>query len=322
MSSKVKNRIMAAGLAMSAWLAGPLAGAQSVDTAILTVARRYFLTQADARCHLLDPATAMALKGGYVQARNAAIRSGRDMTQLTPYLDAARAAADRSPCDAPQLNAEAATARASFSSFAAMPRLSLPAGRASWSADRSHEQADAWRLVQYQSSAGANAAMGLYGSLGDNRLVVMARFADGAKPYAARLLVRDPDMTPLGIVNPSAYSMTTSAPLGFGSGALNFPARGMSDVQAALRPAVAANGFGFSLTGDYVGTQPVAEDAVRFDFSTRAYPAIARLDPREDMVVEFDFSDGPRFMRFGVGDFITGLSFIALPSPYGGGLAG
>ena len=316
MVSKAKMGLGAV-LAAVAWLSGPLAGAQGADPAILAVAKRWFLTQADARCHDLAPAEATALKGGYIQARNEAIRSGRDMAALAPYLDAARAAADRSDCASPQLAAEMATARGGYAAFVAQPRLSLPAGPASWQADRTRAGDAQWRLVQYQDNPGADAAIGLYGPLSDNRFVVMVRFADGAKPYAARLLVRDTQTASQGLINPAAYELTDAPPPGFGSGALAFPARGMSEVNVDLHPSVTTNGLGFTPDGRYVGSQPGAQDAVRFDFSTRAYPAIAALDPREDMVVEFDFSDGPRFIRFGVGDFITGLSFVALPSPYG-----
>ncbi len=317
MVSKVKIGVGAA-LAAAAWLAGPLAGAQGVDTSIVAVAKRWFLTRADARCHQLDPAQAMALKAGYVQSRNEAIRAGYTMAALAPYLDAARDAADRSDCASPQVAAETAAARGAYTLFASQPRLSLPAGPASWQADRTRAGDAQWRLVQYQDGAGAEAAMGLYGPLSDNRFVVMVRFADGARPYGARLLIRDAGLASQGLINPAAYAVSDAPPPGFASGALAFPARGMSDVDMTLSPAVTTNGLGFTPDGRYVGGQPGAGAALRFDFSTRAYPAIAALDPREDMVVEFDFSDGPRFIRFGVGDFITGLSFVALPSPYGG----
>lgn len=54
----------------------------------------------------------------------------------------------------------------------------------------------------------------------------------------------------------------------------------------------------------------------RLDFPNRAYAAIARLDPREDIVVAFDFASGTRCARFEVRDFVTGLASIPLPSPY------
>lgn len=318
MKSRAKRTcVKVAGMAAALMAASPLM-AQGIDGVIVTATKRYFLTVADARCHALDPATAMALKGGYVQARNEAIRHGRDMTVLAPYLDAARAAAGRSDCASPQLTAEMATARSAFAGFAATPRLDLAGARAAWHADRTQATSNAWRLVQYQDDGATRAAMGLYGRLSDNRLVVMARFADGAVPYSARLLLRNPAVAATGLINPAAYGVTTTAPAGFAGGTLAFPARAIGEATVPLSPAVRTNGFGFSATGAYVGEQQGPQAAVRVDFSTRAYPAIAELDPREDMVVEFDFSDGPRYVRFEVGDFITGLSYIGLPSPYGG----
>ncbi len=316
MKSQAKNACLALSLLA---LAVPPAGAQGVDAVIVTAARRYFLSLADARCHLLDPATAQALKGGYVQARNAAIRAGHDMSALSPYLAAAGGAARRVDCGAPQLASEAAVARSAFGAFAATPRLDLPGSRAAWHGDRTQGGTAMWRLVQYQKSDAVTAAFGLYGPLDDNRLAVMVSFADGAKPYSARLLLRDPDTASVGMINAAAYAVTAAPPPGFGDDIDSFPARAMREVTAPLAPVVKANFAGFSASGDYVGQQVGPQDALRFDFSTRAYPAIARLDPREDMVIEFDFSDGPRYMRFEVGDFITGLSYVGLPSPYGGG---
>ena len=82
-----------------------------------------------------------------------------------------------------------------------------------------------------------------------------------------------------------------------------------------MRPAVKVNFAGFALGGRYVGAQ-VPVDAQRFDFPKTAILAMARLDPREDVVIEFDCDDGPRFARFEVGDFIPGMAFVSLPSPY------
>ncbi|MEI9904015.1 MAG: glycosyltransferase [Asticcacaulis sp.] len=135
MSSKAKSACLKiAGLAL---LAAGTAGGAGCRRRHRHGGKRLFLAEADARCHLLDPATAMALKGGYVQARNAAIRQGRDMSVLTPYLDAARAAADRSDCTAPQLTAEMATGAVGVFKLCrhAAPR---PAGRPRRLAGRPH----------------------------------------------------------------------------------------------------------------------------------------------------------------------------------------
>ena len=294
---------------------GSVSLAQDVDSLTATVLKRFYLMQVDARCHLLDATTALALKAGFLQARNTAIRNGSDMRVMGPYLDRVRDVAGRTDCASPQLSAEIATARSAVATYTAMPRLDLTAGRAGWTAERAFADTSQWRLVQYQDGPAADMALGLYGTLSGNRFVVMAHFVDGARPYSARLLVRDPSITATGLINPAAYDLSNAMPLGFDDSSLSFIARASSEQAADLRPAVKTNGAGFSLTGDYVGAQG-PQDAFRFDFPTAAYRAIAVLDPREDIVVAFDFQDGTRYARFEVGDFITGLSYVALPSPY------
>lgn len=273
------------------------------------IARRYFLALADRRCHRLDPAAAMAVKAGYLQARNEALRNGRDMTDLAPLLDAAGSAAERVDCDAPQLNAEAASADDALRAYTAQTRLTLDV----WTGDRSYPERMAWRLVQYRTDAAA----GLYGPLNDTRFVVMARFQHGERPYAARLLLRDPNRQPSGLINPAPYVLSDAPPPGFSPSVSDvFMAGNISQATVNLTPVVRVNAAGFSNTGAYVGAQgPVA--AIRADFPTRAFIALGRLDPREDMVVAFDFESGTRYMRFQVGDFITGLTYVNLPSPYG-----
>lgn len=291
------------------------AGAGS-DDLTTTAVKRYFLAEANARCNLLDSATAMAITSGYVQARNALIRSAGGMQGLAPYLAKARAAAHSVACDAPQLLNAAAAAANAYRAFAAQPRLSLPGARAGWTGNRTHGNENAWRLAQYQSNADADIALGLFGTLNDNRFAVMADFHSGENPYAARLIVRDPAVAPSGLIGRAGEALSDSLPLGFGSGTLTFLASDSQETEAELRPRVRANLIGVSASGDYVGTQgPVA--VKRFDFPSRAWRAIAPLDPREDIVIAFDFRDGTRYARFEVGDFIAGLGYVRMPSVYG-----
>lgn len=280
--------------------------------------KRYFLAQADARCHLLDAATASALKAGYIQARNSALRNGYTMAQISPWLARARTAAANASCQAPEIASEAQLARSGFRGFLAQTSLYLPSQRTAWRASRAFGDKTEWRLVQYQNVAGTDAALGLYGTLAHNSFSVMAAFADGAHPYSARLLVRDPSVNVIGLINPAPYALSQTMPQGVSeTGFVSFTAQDTGDANALLSPQVTTNSAGYSLTGDYVGEQgPV--DALRFDFPTRAFSAMARLDPREDVIVVFESEDGPRYLRFEVGDFITGLTYIGLPSPYGG----
>ncbi len=286
------------------------------DDLVTTAVKRFFLARADARCHLLSPPTAMVVTGGYVQARNALIRATGSMATLNSYLDKARAAADQIACDSPQLQALASDASNAYRTFSVQMHLALPGARSTWLGERSFGDQDAWRLVQYQTSAGGDAALGLYGTLNDNRFTVMAHFADGAQSYAARLLVRDASVVTTGLINPAPYGLSNNAPFGFNdTSALTFLASASSTESLILKPHINTNAAGFSLSGDYIGKQEPAE-AQRFDFPTRAWRAIAELDPREDIVVAFDFRDGTRYARFEVGDFITGLGYVRMPTPY------
>ncbi|WP_443748504.1 hypothetical protein [Asticcacaulis solisilvae] len=300
-------------MAMTVAAFAPVCVSASPDSLTETAVKRYFLAQADVRCHLLTPAASMAVTAGYLQARNASIRASGTMGALTPWLEQARAAAANAPCDAPQLRAAATQAQDAYRGFVAQPRLDL----GDWTGDRSYPDTSAWRLAQYQSTSGADAVLGLYGTLSDARFVVMAHFADGARPYSARLLVRNADVVSAGLINRAPRELSPAAPLGFTSATtLSFTARDSADVRIALKPEVRSNEAGFSLTGGFVG-KAEADDAVRFDLPTAAWRAMAPLDPREDVVVAFDCDDGPRYMRFTVGDFLTGLTFVRLPSPYG-----
>ncbi len=290
--------------------------AQTSDPLTQAVEKRYFFTLVNDRCHLLNAPATTALKAGFVQARNAAIRSGRDMTALAPALDQARAAAAATDCRAPQVIAEMGNAQSALRTFVTQMRLDLPGSRANWSGTRADQDVSQWRLVQYQNTASADLAFGLYGTVAHNSLSVMAHFADGAQPYAARILVRDPDHMASGLIDTATPGIMARMPWGFGDmTSLSFMAYGQSDVTAMLQPDMKVNFAGFTPGGRYVGAQaPV--DAQRFDFPKAAILAMARLDPREDVVIEFECPDGPRYARFEIGDVITGVAYISLPSPY------
>ncbi len=282
------------------------------DSLTETAVKRFFLAEVNDRCHRLDDGAAMAVKAGYIQARNASIRANGNMNALNPFLARVSEVANQIACDAPQLQTEIDAANAAYRGYAAQPRLELPTGRTEWLADRTFAAKAQWRLVQYQGDA----ALGLYGPLNDARFTVMADFGD-EKPYAARLLVRNPDVLASGLINRAGYGLSDQRPAGFDdTSAVTFLASGHVEQTAPLSPIVKTNAVGYSATGDYVGQQgPIAVQ--RFDFPNRAYAAIARLDPREDIVVAFDFADGTRYARFEVGDFVTGLTYVTLPSPYG-----
>ncbi|HTM80845.1 hypothetical protein [Asticcacaulis sp.] len=311
----IAKKLALTAAALTACITAPLV-ARTADDYTLPVVKRYFMVQADARCHLLDGPTSQALKAGYLQARNDALRAGLSMAYLAPWLEKAKTAAHQSDCTAPSLIAEVTTAEGGFRRFIAVPHLQLSSGRTEWLANRTYGDDQIWRLVQYQNTDQADMAFGLYGGLHQNSFSLMTHFKNGARPYSARLLVRNTDIVATGVINRAPYGLSETMPAGFSDySSLSFMAHGISDVTADLHPGMKTNLAGFTLTGNYVGTQG-PEAAMRFDFPSRAWMAIARLDPREDIVVEFNSEDGPRYARFEVGDFITGLSYVALPAPY------
>ena len=306
---------LAALTALATTLTATPAGAQD-DALTAQIERRYFFVQVNDRCHLLTGPATTALKAGYVQARNTALRAGRDMTALAPVLDNARTAAAAAACDAPLVTSEMNTAQDALRTYQVQMRLDLPGNRAAWTGVRTDQDKVEWRLVQYQSSAQADFAFGLYGTLTQNALSVTAHFADGTRPYAARLLVRNPDVWTAGVIDKAAFSLTAQRPLGFGDFSTHsFLAYNETDVTTIVKPAVKVNFAGFALGGRYIGAQtPV--DAQRFDFPKSAIMAMAKLDPREDVVIAFDSAKGPVYARFEVGDFIPGMAYVSLPSPY------
>jgi hypothetical protein len=308
-------------LTASLLVAAPLLSAPGViaadasDAVTATTVNRYFMALANDRCRILPDDAAMALKAGYLQARNAALRAGHSMADLGPWLQRARDAAASVACDNPKLTGAFDDAAAAYRRFIVQTRLDLPGARASWQADRSYGDDAKWRLVQYQNLPAADLAFGVYGGLNAPRFTVMASFHDGQTPYAARLLLRNADLVSEGLIAARPDDVAALPPPGFGDASLSFMARDAQTVNVVLRPSIQTNSAGFSLTGDYVGTART-QAATRFDFPSQAWPAIARLDPREDMVVEFDFDSGPRYVRFEVGDFISGLMYVTLPQPY------
>jgi hypothetical protein len=313
-SRKVKSISL---VAVFAALIGGSLMAYDLDPITNTAMKRLFVAKMDQKCAYFTPEAAMALKAGFVQTRNEALRSGHSMADLSYFLTQARSAADTANCASAPIQAEAQNVRDSYTKFVTQARLSLPGERARWEASRSNEKALDWRMVQYQSGPKGDVAMGLYGPLAAPSLVVMARFSDAKRPVSARLLLRNPNVAATGLINRAAFDISPNRPFGSSDVSdLSFNARAISETQIYLKPHVKTNDFGMSLTGDYIGKQS-PETAMRFDFPTRAFVAIAALDPREDIVVAFDFDDGPRYVRFEVGDFITGLAYVALPSPYG-----
>jgi hypothetical protein len=126
--------------------------------------------------------------------------------------------------------------------------------------------------------------------------VAVAGFADGAQPYAARLLLRDQTRSPRAYLDGLGGGSTSRLPL-----ARRLPPPG------ALKTYVAA---ARSTAPDELLPKG-AEDGWAFRFPDAAAQELAKLDPREAVAVEFLFrGDVTRRAYVEVGDFAAGRAFL------------
>lgn len=257
---------------------------------------RTVMTAADARCGLFAPPVGAALAAGRMQAHGAAIRSGADKAELARLEQRARAKAASTPCGSSDMVLAAGRVREAFEGYAQLSRMTYPGELAEWRADRSGGVR--WRLQQSASFGWNKMVFGLAGREGANALMTVANFADGKAPYGARLVLRDTDAT-LG-----PYLDTRGQPLS------KLP------LARRLPPPTARNTYSAE------ARSPAGLDLLpkgyksgwAFRFPAAAAHALAELDPREAVAIEFLFAgpDGEVVRRayIEVGDFAAGRAFL------------
>lgn len=256
---------------------------------------RTVMTAADSRCNLFTPEVSAALAAGAAQARSAALRAGTDTKTLTAREAAARRYAGQLNCKNPKVLAEAARVQQAYSGFARVTRMTYPGDAAGWRADRGSGKATRWRLAQDAAFVGGRVTFGLAGREGANALVAVADFTDGQTPYGARLVLRDDTRT----MGPYLDLRGNRAPLNRrlppASGTRSYMAEARSEADEMLLP-------------------KGVTDAWAFRFPAAAAQALANLDPREAIAVEFLFSSGIRTAYVEVGDFAAGRAFLQVAS--------
>lgn len=276
-------KVIVAGLAA----APGTASAQALDLFY----ERTVLRAADERCELLSPEIATALAAGAAQARGAALRAGVGERSTRAVERRALDRASRLPCASPDLAREADRVEKAYQAYSRIQRMTYPGEAADWRADRAYAKAPRWRLAQDARMGADRVTFGLAGR-DTPVLVALARFADGAAPYGARLVLRDTGRT-LGPYLPGA-----SAPLA----ARMPPARSLRAFLADAR--------------DRADPALLAKDAKggwTLRFPAAAADALAGLDPREAVAIEFLFAhDKVRTAHVEVGDFAAGRAFVRL----------
>ena len=261
---------------------------------------RSVMTAANQRCGLFTPDLASALAAAQAQARGAALRSGASMGALAQLDDRARARAGAVACGSPDIVKAANRVRGAFDGFSRLQRMNFPGDTSDWSANRGVSRlAPVWKLSQAARFGGGDLVFGLAGR-GDARvLLAVASFADDAQPYAARLIMRDTDLAPEPYLN-----------------AIQAHARGPLPLEARTPPRSATRGVlaEARAPAETALLPPGERSGWAFRFPASAAAALANLDPREAVMIEFLFADGARdglrTAYVEVGDFAAGRAFL------------
>ncbi|NBB15276.1 hypothetical protein GVN21_07900 [Caulobacter sp. SLTY] len=263
---------------------------------------RTVMVAADDRCGLFSPQIAAALDASRLQARGAALRAGARPETLAETERRARSKAAGAACGSPDLKVAASRVRGAFEGYARLIRMDYPGEVAGWSADRStSKQGDRWKLSQGSAFGWDRLRFGLAGQSGPPTLTAVAVFNDAGAPYAARLVMRDVTRTSGPYLDHRGKAkggkLALSARTAPRSASRVFTAAGRGPAGPALLPAGAKAGWSFR-------------------FSPAATAALADLDPREAVTVEFVFAgpggrDVVRTAHIEVGDFAAGRAFLA-----------
>lgn len=260
---------------------------------------RALMAAADGACKLFAPPVSSALAAAKAQARNAAMRSGMDGAGLRDIESRADAAARDAGCASPDITLAARRVRQAFDGYARLDHMLYPGEDADWLAERpADDGASHWRLSQRARFGWDLMLFGVVGHGAGRPLMAVASFADDAAPYGARLVLRDAAVTngPYLAVNEADMSgrIPMDGRLPPRSAARVFNAEAMSPAGRDLR-------------------SPDMPDGWAFRFPPAAEAALAGLDPRETVAVEFLFAgvsgEEVRTAYVEVGDFAAGEAF-------------
>lgn len=295
-----------AGLALAASFAAtlslPAAPAQAASASALFY-ERALMGAANNRCRLFSPEIAAALGSAAAQARGAALRAGSSSVDLAQVRGRAQAKAAGLDCRSPDLAVAAGRVRAAFKAYARLTRMTYPGDVASWRADRNPpSKGVSWHVAQDSRFGADSLTFGLAGAKGEpGAVAAVVRFADGARPYAARLLIRNPARASEAYLAAMHIGASSKLPLASRTAPRNAVSAFLAQASGPADPSLAGG----------------APGAILFRFPDRTAELIADLDPREAVTVEFAFSgsrgDVYRRAYIEVGDFAAARAFLAVP---------
>jgi hypothetical protein len=289
-----RAQVLAVTLAFG--LAAPAVAAPALDLYY----QRSLVLAADGDCRLFAPVIAQALAASVIQARSAAMRSGAGQAELAALQARAGADALTAGCRSPAIAGAARQVEAAFVGYAKLDHMDFPGEFAGWSAERSPTGPYLeWRVSQHDRFGWDELLFGIAGRAADRPLMAVANFADGARPYAARLVLRDASITQGPFLDWRQSDLTGHLPIDARlpprTSTRAFAAEAMSPAGTDLAPKALTNAWAF-----------------RFPDAAKA--ALADLDPRESVAVEFLFAgdtggEEVRTAYVEVGDFAAAQAF-------------
>jgi hypothetical protein len=266
---------------------------------------RAVMSAADQHCRLFTSALGSALAASTAQARGAALRAGVDPTQLAQMKTRAEGAAYAVACNSPDIATVAGRVRVAFDGYSRLLRQDYPGSISTWSAQRiASGNGQVWNLSQTASFGRDSLVFGLAGRNGGAALTGVSRFTDGAMPYAARLVVRDPVVAPRPYLDTRQGAVAT-LPLTARVAPRNLTRTWLAEDRSIADPLLVSS-TGQTNTAGYVAWR----------FPAAAAAALADLDPREAVQIEFTFNSPTgstvRTAYVEVGDFAAGRAFLNL----------
>jgi hypothetical protein len=278
-------------IAITAVVAASAALAPAVGWAVTgTYYDRAFVTAAHQKCRLFAAPVAGALSAATLQAHGAALRAGASEADLAATTRRARARAAEVSCRDPELAVVRDRVTDAFQGWAHTPRMSFPGTRAEWSANRIRAAEPRWRLMQASMTGASPVTFGLVADAdGREALSAVVSFIGRPRPYAARIVMRDPGLAARPWLTPA------------GIGTLPPEAQRRAIWSAETKAADAS-----------VLTEGRAQGET-WSFPDMGADALAALDPREPFLIQFLFRDGSiATARFEAGDFAAARAFVAL----------
>lgn len=267
--------LMLAAVPMQAWADGTQ-----------TYYERSFVLAAHQKCGLFTAPVRSALTAAQRQARGAALRGGVAPTTLNNAEMRARARAGTVACDNADLRMVKGRVENAFAGWVRMPRMTFPGLRANWEANRVVYRSPNWRLMQASMTGASPVTFGYATSLSGESLSAVVSFYGRPRPYAVRIVMRDPAKSPRPWLS------------------------GADVPPAALQQVIWSSGMGAADTG-LLSAGKTEGQAWRFPAAAAA--ALDRLDPREPFAIEFVFRDESVARAvFEVGDFSAGRAFLEL----------